>query len=153
MKIFNFKGMVVFVVTLLFLYTFYWGITSLTFKSKLNKILNENSKISYNEIKISGFPLYIQSTVYELKVLADNNESSSINTPAVEFSMHPFDMNNIVIRSNKINLRLNKDGLVNSLLLNGIFSKISAGNNKINEFSFAINEALVFVDDIRAEES
>ena len=149
MKIFSFKGIATLIVGLLSLYTFYWGITSLTFKSKLNEILNENSKISYNKIKISGFPLYIQSTVYELKVLGDNNESSSINTPAIEFSMHPFDINNIAIRSNKINLRLTKDGLVNSLLLDGIGSKIGVSNNKINEFSFAINEALALVDDIK----
>ena len=68
MKIFSFKSIIIFIITILILYSAYWIFLSTQVRSEINSLAEESNIISYDSISISGFPYRMEAQIKNLNV-------------------------------------------------------------------------------------
>ena len=93
------KWIIVFLVSILLLYSAYWLIVSSQFKSQVSSILNERNNISYQNMFVSGFPYRMNMQIESLKI---RNDFTEMQTDQLFVDLNPLDLKKIMLRTPKI---------------------------------------------------
>ena len=75
MKIFSFKSIIIFIITILIIYSAYWIFLSTQVRSEINSLAEESNIISYDSIKITGFPYRMEAQIKNLNVNEEMQDS------------------------------------------------------------------------------
>ena len=94
------KWIIIFLFSILLLYSTYWLIVSSQFKSQVSSILNERNNISYQSMFVSGFPYRMNMQIESLEI---TNEFTEMKTDQLFIDLNPFDLEKIMLRMPKIN--------------------------------------------------
>ena len=94
------KWVIIFLVSILLLYSAYWLIVSSQFKSQVSSMLNERNNISYQSMFVSGFPYRMNMQIESLEI---RNEFTEMETDQLFIDLNPFDLEKIMLRIPKIN--------------------------------------------------
>ena len=94
------KWIIIFLFSILLLYSAYWLIVSSQFKSQVSSMLNERNNISYQSMFVSGFPYRMNMQIESLEV---TNEFTEMKTDQLFIDLNPFDLAKIMLRIPKIN--------------------------------------------------
>ena len=106
MKIFSFNRIIVLVLAILVFYSIYWLFISFQLKSQLSSNLERYNK--YNDLRVTGYPYRISGLI----INPDLNRSdslSNIEIGNIKIDMNPFDINKLMMRTDKINSSFNED--------------------------------------------
>ena len=71
------KWIIIFLFSILLLYSAYWLIVSSQFKSQVSSMLNERNNISYQSMFVSGFPYRMNMKIESLEI---TNEFTEMKT-------------------------------------------------------------------------
>ena len=93
------KWIIIFLVSILLLYSAYWLIVSSQFKSQVSSILNERNNISYQNMFVSGFPYRMNMQIESLKI---RNDFTEMQTDQLFVDLNMFDLEKIMLRTPKI---------------------------------------------------
>ena len=93
------KWIIIFLVSILLLYSAYWLIVSSQFKSQVSSILNERNNISYQNMFVSGFPYRMNMQIESLKI---RNDFTEMQTDQLFVDLNPLDLKKIMLRTPKI---------------------------------------------------
>ena len=93
------KWIIIFLVSILLLYSAYWLIVSSQFKSQVSSILNERNNISYQNMFVSGFPYRMNMQIESLKI---RNDFTEMQTDQLFVDLNPLDLKKIMLRTSKI---------------------------------------------------
>ena len=100
MKIFSFKSIIIFIITILIIYSAYWIFLSTQVRSEINSLAEESNIISYDSINISGFPYRMEAQIKNLNINDDTRESSfNAFSPVVKVDINPVNLKKIVVRT------------------------------------------------------
>ncbi len=142
MKILSFKSIIVFIITILILYSAYWIFLSTQLKSEINRLVNESNIISYDSIKITGFPYRMEAQIKNLNINDDRQESSfNAFSSVVKVDINPINLNKILIRTKKIKSHINMDDIFLDISMEEVRSAITTRDNTLSEIIIAINKA------------
>jgi len=142
MKIFNFKSIIVFIITILILYSAYWIFLSTQVRSEINSLADESNIISYDYIKITGFPYRMEAQIKNLNINDDRQESSfKAFSPVVKVDVNPINLNKILIRTKKIKSRINMEDIFLDISMEEVRSAITTRNSTLSEIIIAISKA------------
>ena len=94
------KWIIIFLFSILLLYSAYWLIVSSQFKSQVSSMLNERNNISYQSMFVSGFPYRMNMQIESLEV---TNEFTEMKTDQLFIDLNPFDLAKLMLRIPKIN--------------------------------------------------
>ena len=93
------KWIIIFLVSILLLYSAYWLIVSSQFKSQVSNVLNERNNISYQNMFVSGFPYRMNMQIESLKI---RNDFTEMQTDQLFVDLNPLDLKKIMLRTPKI---------------------------------------------------
>lgn len=93
------KWIIIFLVSILLIYSTYWLIVSSQFKSQVSSILNERNNISYQNMFVSGFPYRMNMQIESLKI---RNDFTEMQTDQLFVDLNPLDLKKIMLRTPKI---------------------------------------------------
>jgi len=142
MKILSFKNIIIFIITILILYSAYWIFLSTKLKSEINRFANESNIISYDSIKITGFPYRMEAQIKNLNINDDRQESSfNAFSSVVKVDINPINLNKILIRTKKIKSHINMDDIFLDISMEEVRSAITTSNNTLSEIIIAISKA------------
>ena len=94
------KWIIIFLFSILLLYSAYWLIVSSQFKSQVSSMLGERNNISYQSMFVSGFPYRMNMQIENLEI---RNEFTEMKTDQLFIDLNPFDLEKIMLRIPKIN--------------------------------------------------
>ena len=142
MKILTFKSIIVFIITILILYSAYWILLSTQVRSKINSLANESNIISYDSIKITGFPYRMEAQIKNLNINDDTRESSfNAFSPVVKVDINPINLKKILVRTKVIKSHINMDDIFLDISMEKVRSAITTRDNILAEIIIAINKA------------
>ena len=142
MKILSFKSIIVFIITILILYSAYWILLSTQVRSKINSLANESNIISYDSIKITGFPYRMEAQIKNLNINDDTRESSfNAFSPVVKVDINPINLKKILVRTKVIKSHINMDDIFLDISMEEVRSAITTRDNILAEIIIAINKA------------
>tara|TARA_X000000368_G_scaffold9342_1_gene7355 strand:- start:4320 stop:5069 length:750 start_codon:yes stop_codon:yes gene_type:complete len=142
MKILTFKSIIVFIITILILYSAYWIFLSTQVRSKINSLANESNIISYDSIKITGFPYRMEAQIKNLNINDDTRESSfNAFSPVVKVDINPINLKKILVRTKVIKSHINMDDIFLDISMEEVRSAITTRDNILAEIIIAINKA------------
>ena len=142
MKILSFKSIIVFIITILILYSAYWIFLSTQVRSKINSLANESNIISYDSIKITGFPYRMEAQIKNLNINDDTRESSfNAFSPVVKVDINPINLKKILVRTKVIKSHINMDDIFLDISMEEVRSAITTRDNILAEIIIAINKA------------
>tara|TARA_Y100000748_G_scaffold150217_1_gene125620 strand:+ start:173 stop:922 length:750 start_codon:yes stop_codon:yes gene_type:complete len=142
MKILSFKSIIVFIITILILYSAYWIFLSTQLRSEINRLANESNIISYDSIKIAGFPYRMEAQIKNLNVNEEIQDSSfRAFSPVVKVDINPTNLKKIVVRTKIIESHINIDDIFLDISMEDVRSAITTKNNILSEIIIAINKA------------
>ena len=142
MKIFSFKSIIVFIVTILILYSAYWIFLSTQVRSEINNLADKSNIISYDSIKITGFPYRMEAQIKNLNINDDRQESSfNAFSSLVKVDINPINLNKILMRTKKIKSHINMDDIFLDISMEEVRSAITTSNNTLSEIIIAISKA------------
>tara|TARA_Y100000741_G_scaffold175154_1_gene132857 strand:+ start:447 stop:1196 length:750 start_codon:yes stop_codon:yes gene_type:complete len=142
MKILSFKSIIVFIITILILYSAYWILLSTQLRSEINRLANESNIISYDSIKIAGFPYRMEAQIKNLNVNEEIQDSSfRAFSPVVKVDINPTNLKKIVVRTKIIESHINIDDIFLDISMEDVRSAITTKNNILSEIIIAINKA------------
>ena len=142
MKILTFKSIIVFIITILILYSAYWILLSTQVRSKINSLANESNIISYDSIKITGFPYRMEAQIKNLNINDDTRESSfNAFSPVVKVDINPINLKKILVRTKVIKSHINMDDIFLDISMEEVRSAITTRDNILAEIIIAINKA------------
>ena len=142
MKILTFKSIIVFIITILILYSAYWIFLSTQLRSEINRLANESNIISYDSIKIAGFPYRMEAQIKNLNVNEEIQDSSfRAFSPVVKVDINPTNLKKIVVRTKIIESHINIDDIFLDISMEDVRSAITTKNNILSEIIIAINKA------------
>ena len=142
MKILTFKSIIVFIITILILYSAYWIFLSTQLKSEINRLANESNIISYDSIKITGFPYRMEAQIKNLNVNDDTRESSfNAFSPVVKVDINPINLKKILVRTKVIKSHINMNDIFLDISMEEVRSAITTRDNILAEIIIAINKA------------
>ena len=113
------KWIIIFLVSILLLYSAYWLIVSSQFKSQVSSILNERNNISYQNMFVSGFPYRMNMQIESLKV---SNDFTEMQTDQLFVDLNLFDLEKIMLRTPKISGNM----IIENEVLNFITTNLAA---------------------------
>ena len=113
------KWIIVFLVSILLLYSAYWLIVSSQFKSQVSNVLNERNNISYQNMFVSGFPYRMNMQIESLKV---SNDFTEMQTDQLFVDLNLFDLEKIMLRTPKISGNM----IIENEVLNFITTNLAA---------------------------
>ena len=93
------KWIIIFLVSILLLYSAYWLVVSSQFKSQVSSMLNERNNFSYQSMFVSGFPYRMNM---KIEGLEKRNEFTEMKTDQLLIDLNPFDLEKIMLRIPKI---------------------------------------------------
>ena len=112
MNIFSFKRIIIFIITILILYSAYWIFLSTQLRSEINRLANESNIISYDSIKIAGFPYRMEAQIKNLNINDDTRESSfNAFSPVVKVDINPINLKKILVRTKVIKSHINMNDI------------------------------------------
>ncbi len=142
MKILTFKSIIVFIITILILYSAYWIFLSTQVRSKINSLANESNIISYDSIKITGFPYRMEAQIKNLNINDDTRESSfNAFSPVVKVDINPINLKKILVRTKVIKSHINMNDIFLDISMEEVRSAITTRDNILAEIIIAINKA------------
>ena len=142
MKILTFKSIIVFIITILIIYSAYWILLSTQVRSKINSLANESNIISYDSIKITGFPYRMEAQIKNLNINDDTRESSfNAFSPVVKVDINPINLKKILVRTKVIKSHINMDDIFLDISMEEVRSAITTRDNILAEIIIAINKA------------
>ena len=142
MKILTFKSIIVFIITILIFYSAYWILLSTQVRSKINSLANESNIISYDSIKITGFPYRMEAQIKNLNINDDTRESSfNAFSPVVKVDINPINLKKILVRTKVIKSHINMDDIFLDISMEEVRSAITTRDNILAEIIIAINKA------------
>tara|TARA_Y100000741_G_scaffold295326_1_gene235911 strand:+ start:173 stop:922 length:750 start_codon:yes stop_codon:yes gene_type:complete len=142
MKILTFKSIIVFIITILILYSAYWILLSTQVRSKINSLANESNIISYDSIKITGFPYRMEAQIKNLNINDDTRESSfNAFSPVVKVDINPINLKKILVRTKVIKSHINMNDIFLDISMEEVRSAITTRDNILAEIIIAINKA------------
>jgi len=94
------KWIIIFLFSILLLYSAYWLIVSSQFKSQVSSMVGERNNISYQSMFVSGFPYRMNMQIENLEI---RNEFTEMKTDQLFIDLNPFDLEKIMLRIPKIN--------------------------------------------------
>ena len=142
MKILTFKSIIVFIITILILYSAYWILLSTQVRSKINSLANESNIISYDSIKITGFPYRMEAQIKNLNINDDTRESSfNAFSPVVKVDINPINLKKILVRTKIIKSHINMDDIFLDISMEEVRSAITTRDNILAEIIIAIKKA------------
>ena len=113
------KWIIIFLVSILFLYSAYWLIVSSQFKSQVSSMLNERNNISYQSIFVSGFPYRMNMQIESLEI---RNEFTEMQTDQLFIDLNPLDLEKMMLRIPKIS----GDIIIENEVLNFTITNLAA---------------------------
>ena len=113
------KWIIIFLVSILLLYSAYWLIVSSQFKSQVSSILNERNNISYQNMFVSGFPYRMNMQIESLKI---RNDFTEMQTDQLFVDLNLFDLEKIMLRTPKISGNM----IIENEVLNFITTNLAA---------------------------
>ena len=113
------KWIIIFLVSILFLYSAYWLIVSSQFKSQVSSMLNERNNISYQSIFVSGFPYRLNMQIESLEI---RNEFTEMQTDQLFIDLNPLDLEKMMLRIPKIS----GDIIIENEVLNFTITNLAA---------------------------
>ena len=142
MKILTFKSIIVFIITILIFYSAYWILLSTQVKSKINSLANESNIISYDSIKITGFPYRMEAQIKNLNINDDTRESGfNASSPVVKVDINPINLKKILVRTKVIKSHINMDDIFLDISMEEVRSAITTRDNILAEIIIAIKKA------------
>ncbi len=142
MKILSFKSIIVFIITILILYSAYWIFLSTQLKSEINRLANESNIISYDSIKITGFPYRMEAQIKNLNINEEIQDSSFRSfSPVVKIDINPINLKKIVVRTKIIESHININEVFLDISMEEVRSAITTRDNTLSEIIIAINKA------------
>ena len=142
MKILSFKSIIVFIITILILYSAYWIFLSAQLKSEINRFANESNIISYDSIKITGFPYRMEAQIKNLNINEEIQDSSFRTfSPLVKVDINPINLKKIVVRTKIIESHINMNDVFLDISMEEVRSAITTRDNALSEIIIAINKA------------
>ena len=142
MKILSFKSIIVFIITILILYSAYWIFLSTQLKSEINRLANESNIISYDSIKITGFPYRMEAQIKNLNINEEIQDSSFHSfSPVVKIDINPINLKKIVVRTKIIESHINMNDVFLDISMEEVRSAITTKDNTLSEIIIAINKA------------
>jgi len=142
MKILSFKSIIVFIITILILYSAYWIFLSAQLKSEINRFANESNIISYDSIKITGFPYRMEAQIKNLNINEEIQDSSFRTfSPLVKVDINPINLKKIVVRTKIIESHINMNDVFLDISMEEVRSAITTRDNTLSEIIIAINKA------------
>ena len=142
MKILSFKNIIIFIITILILYSAYWIFLSTKLKSEINRFANESNIISYDSIKITGFPYRMEAKIKNLNVNEEIQDSSFRSfSPVVKIDINPINLKKIVVRTKIIESHINMNDVFLDISMEEVRSAITTRDNTLSEIIIAINKA------------
>ena len=142
MKILSFKSIIVFIITILILYSAYWIFLSTQVRSKINSLANESNIISYDSIKITGFPYRMEAQIKNLNINDDTRESGfNAFSPVVKVDINPINLKKILVRTKVIKSHINMDDIFLDISMEEVRSAITTRDNILAEIIIAIKKA------------
>tara|TARA_B100000401_G_scaffold334588_1_gene233564 strand:- start:2757 stop:3509 length:753 start_codon:yes stop_codon:yes gene_type:complete len=151
MKIFSFKSIIAFIMTILVLYSIFWIFLAFEFKSQITNFLNKSELISYESVKISisGFPHRIEIKMKNLTIEDNSKEIFKAHMPEVKFDINPVNLNKFVIRSKVLKSKIFLDDSKLDIEMSGVRSAILPGNEMLSETIVAINNADIIFNSLQ----
>ena len=113
------KWIIIFLVSILLLYSAYWLIVSSQFKSQVSSMLNERNNISYQSIFVSGFPYRLNMQIESLEI---RNEFTEMQTDQLFIDLNPLDLEKMMLRIPKIS----GDIIIENEVLNFTITNLAA---------------------------
>jgi len=142
MKIFSFKSIIIFIITILILYSAYWIFLSTQVRSEINSLAEESNIISYDSISISGFPYRMEAQIKNFTLNDDTQESSlSAFSPVIKVDINPINLKKFLIRTNNIKSNIDLDGIFLDISMEEVRSAITIRDNTPSEIIIAISKA------------
>jgi len=142
MKILSFKNIIIFIITILILYSAYWIFLSTKLKSEINRFANESNIISYDSIKITGFPYRMEAQIKNLNINEEIQDSSFRTfSPLVKVDINPINLKKIVVRTKIIESHINMNDVFLDISMEEVRSAITTRDNTLSEIIIAINKA------------
>ena len=142
MKILTFKSIIVFIITILILYSAYWIFLSTQLRSEINRLANESNIISYDSIKIAGFPYRMEAQIKNLNINEEIQDSSlRAFSPVVKVDINPTNLKKIVVRTKIIESHINIDDIFLDISMEDVRSAITTRDSILSEIIIAINKA------------
>ena len=142
MKIFSFKSIIIFIITILIIYSAYWIFLSTQVRSEINSLAEESNIISYDSIKITGFPYRMEAQIKNLNVNEEMQDSSFHTfSPVVKVDINPTNLKKIVVRTKIIESHIDIDDIFLDILMEEVRSAITTRDNTLSEIIIAINKA------------
>ena len=153
MNIFSFKRIIIFIISILILYSAYWIFLSTQVRSEINSLTDKSNFISYDSIDITGFPYRMEAQIKNL-VINDNTQESSFNTfsPMVKVDINPINLNKFLIRTKNIKSHISIDDVFLDISMEEVRSAISTTNNTPSEIIIAISKASIEFNNLQLSE-
>jgi hypothetical protein len=142
MKIFSFKSIIIFIVTILILYSAYWIFLSTQVRSEIDSLADKSNIISYDSIKITGFPYRMEAQIKNLNVNEEIQDSNFRTfSPLVKVDINPINLKKIVVRTEIIESHINMNDVFLDISMEEVRSAITTRDNTLSEIIIAINKA------------
>ena len=152
MKILTFKSIIVFIITILILYSAYWIFLSTQVRSEINSLAEESNIISYDSISISGFPYRMEAQIKNLNV-NEKIQDSSFHTfsPVVKVDINPINLKKLLVRTKVIKSHINMDDIFLDISMEEVRSAITTRDNILAEIIIEISKANIKFNNIELD--
>ena len=151
MKLFKIKKIIILIILALLCYSGYWLTISLILKSKITNNINHINGLMYDDIRISGFPYRIQTNIFDFEIV-DFKKGDSFKIPEIYINMNPFDLQKILVRFEKLRLKISQEKTNIKSNMKEIKGLINLEENELKSISFLINGGSATVNNIKVIE-
>ena len=153
MKIFSFKSIITFVITILILYSGYWIFLSIQVRSEINNLSDQSNLISYDSLKITGFPYRMEAQIKNLILNNDTQEGSfSALSPLVKIDINPTNLKKFLIRTKNITSKIYIEDIFFDISMEEVRSAITTLDSKLSGIVIAISKSNISFNNLELEE-
>ena len=153
MKIFNFKSIIIFILSILIFYSSYWIFLSIQVRSKISNLSGQSNFISYDSIKVVGFPYRMEAQINNL-IIKDDAQESGFRTlsPLIKVDINPINLNKFLIRTKNISSQAYIEDVFLDISMEEVRSAITTIDNRLSEIVIAINKADIKFNNLQLDE-
>ena len=153
MKIFSFKSIITFIITILILYSVYWIFLSTQVRSEINNLSNQSNLISYDSLKIVGFPYRMEAQIKNL-IINDGTQESNFSTfsPLVKIDINPINLNKFLIRTKNITSEIYIEDIFFNISMEEVRSAITTLDSRLSRIVIAISKSNIKLNNLELDE-
>ena len=153
MKIFSFKVLIAFIITILTLYSVYWIFLSTQVRSKINNLSNQSNLISYDSIEIVGFPYRMEAQINNL-IINDITQDSGFKafSALIKVDINPINLNKFLIRTKNITSQIYIEDIFFDVSMEEVRSAITTIDSRISGIIIAISKSNIKLNSLKLDE-